>query len=152
MNNMMSREAAEENLRMFFKNTSANEVSVEDVYAAADRLQYPEAQNKSWLGNKLWSMGSYNFIKRNYGLRNSKKQLKSLSLTEEGMKVLRRPGTPQELFPPVNNFRTVPSGNSQPVTLQTVTDIADEFHKQNPSWVIRVIPERVKEEAPRLTE
>lgn len=149
----ISRDAAEENAKLFFKNTAANEVPIEEVYVAADRMGYTDEQNRTWLGNKLWAMGPYNLVKRNYGVRKGKKRLKSLSLTDDGLKALGRDkaqGSFQTVLP-VNQAKTVDAvavitdaNGTRYVTLQYVTDVVDEFNRQNPSWEIEIVPKRVR--------
>lgn len=146
MKTTISRDAANEKVKMFYQNTESNDVPVEDVYVAADRTEYTEEQNKTWLGNVLWTLKPYNLVKRNYGVRRGKKRLVSLSLTDEGLKVLGRDsnfiGT-NAGYADVPNIPVRPHTNKQ-VTLQSITDDVDEFNRQNPSWEIEIVFKRVK--------
>lgn len=142
--NNLSYEATVGNLEDFFINTSGNSVTPEEIYKACGRDLNETAKNKSWLSNKTHAMGTHELFEKKYDKRGFH-EFNLLVLTEKGVKALGRSTEPsaqsQLPFSPPQ-----PPKSRQPVSLQAIADMVDEFNRQNPSWEIEVTPKRIKRE------
>jgi hypothetical protein len=88
-----SKKAAEETLKRFFANKPASDqVSVEEIFRAAGRQGKQPTANMAWLSNKLTTLRYHDLINSEYSYQ-GKRRLKSISLSLDGKRALRRVGS-----------------------------------------------------------
>ena len=132
-----SKEASVGNLRRFFTNTPNDDVvSLQAIYIAWERTDYPEAKNKIWLGNLLTSLKYHNLVKPVYKVRNARRVLDGVQLTMEGKRALGR----IEGAIPLDD-KTVPNGIKE-ISIEQIMKAMPRLRRENPEFNITfsVIP------------
>ena len=129
----LSKDAAIENIKRFFSNTSEDVLSIEDVYIAWDRDLTQQDKNKGWFSNKMVDLKYHNLIKPIYGMRNNRRVLTKIQLTMDGKKALGRVGAEEEA-----NEAILPSIESQgsPLSIADAMKIIAKLKKENPEFEI----------------
>lgn len=90
MSTRLTYQGAVANLERFFKDTSTDYVSVDDIFKAVDRDGLPLEKNRAWLYNKFTSMRSYNLFTKENTVKNHTRVTAGISLTAEGKRALNR--------------------------------------------------------------
>jgi hypothetical protein len=137
MRNRLSHEASIENLKRFFSNNpTASTVSVEDVFKAVGRSDNSDAQNRSWLSNKLTSLYHHKLVTAVYST-DGQHRLAKVRLTEAGKRAL------HEVSAPSVNEPKKPDDNRK-LTIEDIMGAVPELQKTHPSWeiVFTVNPKR----------
>lgn len=84
----LSREGAISNLRLFFGNTEADYVSVDDIFTNAARSEYSLESNRKWLYNRLTLIKPYGLFEKVNGIKNGVRVTQGLALTPEGRRAI----------------------------------------------------------------
>ncbi len=131
----MKRETAINYLADLFAN--GNAVTREEALISAGR-----PGNKNWFSFITSALKEYELFTKTYAANGT---LEKIILTETGKKALTR--TNQDTPKATSRSVTINSKLGElgkVVTLQYVSDIIEEFNRQNPSWEIDPIPKRIK--------
>jgi len=86
-----SRQSVEAMVKKFFGETSGDVVSLTDAFKNWGRSvegEGVEEENKQWLSNKLPHMKYYSLIEPGYAIRNNRRILDNLQLTDEGKRMM----------------------------------------------------------------
>lgn len=86
----LSKEAAIENLKRFFANTSEDAITIDQALTAWERDLAKVDLNKGWLSNKMVDLKYHNLVASLYAVRNNRRVLSKLQLTFEGKRALGR--------------------------------------------------------------
>ena len=129
----ITKEAAIENVKKMFSNTSEDLISIQDVYKTWERDPEQEVRNKGWFSNKMVDLKYHNLIKPIYGMRNNRRVLTKIQLTMDGKKALGRVGAEEEA-----NEAILPSIESQgsPLSIADAMKIIAQLKKENPEFEI----------------
>jgi len=84
----LSRDGAIGNLKLFFGNSRADYVSVEDIFTRADRGDYSLESNRKWLYNRLTLIKPYGLYEKVNGIQNGVRVTRGLALTPEGRRAI----------------------------------------------------------------
>lgn len=142
----MLKMTAKNYLKLFFKNTSSDYASVEEIYAAADRTNEPEDKNKQWLGNKaLYMRKEHGLIETVFAAKHGSAPAKisGYRLTDKGLLLLGRirrnaddAGTPPpSLFDKKedhNGFRST----DKEISLEDVMKLIPKLKQEHPEFEI----------------
>lgn len=86
----ISEQAAIELLKRIFGSTDADEMTLDEIYAAAGRTDQPAKTNRGWLNGVQTKLQYYKFVKPVMKFENSRNKLDKLRLTIAGKTVLGR--------------------------------------------------------------
>lgn len=136
--NTYSLTSAKNTLKLFFEKQEV--MTPEDVFKLPERVDKTEANNVSYLYNKLTLLRHFNLITTHKVVgEDGVSRIGKITLTQAGKELLRSTSETEKL-----------SGSNpalQSVTLQSITEAVEEFNRLNPSWEFELVPKRVKKKS-----
>lgn len=85
-----TKEAAVDNLRKFYSSTSSDKLTTDEAIIAWGRDPLDQEKNRAWFSTLLGHLKYHNLVKPVYSMRNSRRVLDGIRLTNEGCRVLDR--------------------------------------------------------------
>lgn len=140
VNNKISEKAAVELLGRLFANATSDELTLDEVYAAANRADRDPETNRNWLNGILAKLRDHNLVTVISKYENSRSKLDKVKLSAVGKYSLGWPGG--EANNSVVSIPAVPR-----VAIVTYNDLAKAvagFRKDNPDFDV-VFEVRLKE-------
>ncbi len=131
-----SRPSVEAMVKKIFANTDRDVISLEEAFRNWGRNMESEAKNKQWLSNKLPHMKFYNLITPVYALRNNRRILDKLQLTQEGKRIT---GSPEEtLFTSITKPSEIASNGHKKLNLDEFLRAVPQIRTDHPELEINV--------------
>ena len=129
----ITKEAAIENVKKMFSNTSEDLISIQDVYKTWERDPEQEVRNKGWFSNKLINLKYHNLVKPVYVMRNHRHTLDKIRLTLEGKRALGKLEYDNDPHDPTS---TIPNNNIDTITISDAMKIVATLRDKNPEYEI----------------
>lgn len=128
-----TRDAAIENIKKSFSNTSGDIISADDLFMAWGRNPEKREDNKSWLSNKLTHWKYHDLVQPIYNYKSGHRVLEKIQLTLTGKKAIGRIG---ENVESINVTSPINNGNGTTPSLKDVMEMVAELRKKNPDYEI----------------